>query len=72
MVYFGGIPKRLEVDKTDLRILKIISENARLSNIEIGKKLGLAPNTVKNRIKALEKKKVIQGYSPFFQPNTVG
>lgn len=68
MVYFGGIPKQLEIDKTDLRILKIISENARMSNLEIGKKLNLSPNTVRNRIKLLEEKKIIQGYSAFLHP----
>jgi len=72
MVYFGGIPKRAEVDTTDLSILKTISTNARISNIEAGKQLGLSPNTIKNRIKGMEKKGIIQGYSPFLHPTVFG
>ncbi len=72
IVYFGGVPKHSEVDVVDLQILKKIAEDARLSNIEIGKKLGLAPNTIKNRIRSLEKKKIIQGYSPFIHPTVFG
>ena len=43
-----------------------------MSNIEIGKRLKVSPNTVKNRIKNLEKKKVIQGYSAFIHPTVLG
>lgn len=72
IAYFGGVPKKSEFDKTDLKILKEISQNARMSNIEVGKKINVSPNTIKNRIKELEKKKIIQGYSPLIHPTVFG
>ena len=50
------------LDTLDNMILEVIKENARLSYSEIGSKVGLSRVAVKNRMEALEKKGVIQGY----------
>lgn len=62
----GAIEKiKLEsLDKTDLEILSIISENARLNAAEIADKIKVSPNTVILRMKELQKKEIIQGYKP--------
>jgi Lrp/AsnC family leucine-responsive transcriptional regulator len=39
------------IDGTDLEILKILSENARTSNAEIARQIGLAPTAIFQRIK---------------------
>ncbi len=58
-----GTVSRLELDKKDNHILDILSKNCRTPFIEIAKKVGLTANAVKYRIKALEDKRVIKGYS---------
>ena len=50
------------IDKDDNEILKILAEQARMPLTEIAKKVGLTANTVKNRIKGLEKRGIILGY----------
>lgn len=72
IVYFGGVPKSEMVDNADLKILKSLSVQARKSYLELAKELKIAPKTVKDHLKELEKKKVIQGYSPFFHPTLLG
>ena len=54
--------KNLSIDKTDLKILKILSSNARTPLIEISKKIKLTPKAISKRIKNLEKQKIILGY----------
>lgn len=50
------------LDKIDKQILKILENNARLSYSEIGEKIGLSRVSVKNRMDAMEKEGIIQGY----------
>ncbi len=45
--------KLLPIDRTDIRILCELRENARMSNSEIAKKLGVTEATVRRRIKNL-------------------
>ncbi|MCC7571567.1 AsnC family transcriptional regulator [Candidatus Micrarchaeota archaeon] len=60
-------PKKIEkpykVDETDKKILKLLSKNARLSYVEMAKKLKITPNSIKYRVKNLEKSGIITGYS---------
>ncbi len=53
----------IKLDKTDLAILKRLNNNPRSSYIKISEGLKLTPNAMKQRIKNLEKKNVIVGYS---------
>ncbi len=64
--------KKISVDKKDLKILKILSKNSRISIMEIAKILKLNANTVAFRIKSLEKKKVILGYKIIFGFDKIG
>ncbi|MFA5992608.1 MAG: winged helix-turn-helix transcriptional regulator [Candidatus Pacearchaeota archaeon] len=61
--FYQGDIKKEDYDKIDLRIMKIISNNARISLVEIGEKLNLDPKVVKYRIKNLEKKGIIIAYT---------
>ena len=61
-MYIEGIE---EIDKD---ILRLLEDNARLSYSEIAKKVGISRVSVKNRIKALEEKKVIEGYKTIINP----
>ncbi len=55
----------LPIDEVDVRILSRLRENARLSNVEIARDLNISEATIRRRIKALEDKGIIQGYSCF-------
>lgn len=53
----------MEFDETDTKILKNLLVDARLSARQLAYKLGLSTVTVLARIKKLEQKKVITGYT---------
>lgn len=60
------------LDDRDLQILAILQTDARSSNAEIGRRLGLAPSAILERIRKLERRGVIQGYSARIDPRAVG
>ncbi len=49
-------------DKVDIKILKILQQNARTPNAEIARQIGMAPSAVLERIRKLEERGVIEGY----------
>lgn len=51
------------LDETDRRILHHLQENARRTITDIAESLGVADNTVRNRIAALRDEGVIDGYT---------
>jgi DNA-binding Lrp family transcriptional regulator len=59
---YGFEPAIEHLDEIDIKILEILSKDARKSNVEIGKEVGLTYNAVKKRIERLEERGVIQGY----------
>ena len=59
---FIGENIKAEYDELDMKILRLLSKNARMPIIEMSKKLKTPERTVAFRIKKLEQKKVIQGY----------
>jgi len=61
--YVGGKIDNMKIDKVDVEILKILANNARLSATEIARKINSSENVVIYRIKQLEKKEIILGYS---------
>ena len=64
LVYFGHEHQPVKTDKTDLEILNLISENARMSSVEIADKLNISPNTVILRIKKMKKTGLVQAFKP--------
>lgn len=51
-----------KLDAIDYRILKIIQENGRITNLELSNLIGLSPAPTLERVKKLERSKVIEGY----------
>ncbi|MBA7556713.1 HTH-type transcriptional regulator LrpC [subsurface metagenome] len=49
--------------KVDNEILGLLSEDSRLSNRELGRKLKRSPLTIKNHINELVENRIIKGYS---------
>lgn len=54
---------KYSVDELDKKILRLLSKNARIEYQELSTKLKVAANTIKYRIKNLEKQGVIDGYA---------
>jgi Lrp/AsnC family transcriptional regulator, leucine-responsive regulatory protein len=50
------------IDSTDQQILNIMQTDARISNVEIARQVGLAPSAVLERVRKLEERGVIRGY----------
>lgn len=51
------------IDDIDRAILTIIQNDARISNTDIAKRIGMAPSGVLERIRKLEEKGIIEGYT---------
>jgi Lrp/AsnC family leucine-responsive transcriptional regulator len=51
-----------QLDATDIRILQLLQENARLTNKEIGERLNKSATPIYERIKKLQEQGYIKGY----------
>ena len=51
------------IDETDIRIVEILQQNARTPNAEIARQVWMAPSDILERIRKLEERGVIEGYS---------
>ena len=56
------------IDSTDLKILKILQDKARIPNVEVARRVGMAPSAVLERIRKLEKQGFIDGYEVRLNP----
>lgn len=59
------------LDAIDRRILQLLSENARISYVDIGEIVGLSRVAVKARIQALEEKGIIEQYTVIINPQKI-
>ena len=50
------------IDEVDLKMLNILQRDARASNVEIARAVGLAPSATLERIRKLEQRGLIRGY----------
>ena len=50
------------MDNTDLRILNLLRNDARMPNVALARELNMAPSAVLERVRKLEESGVIQGY----------
>lgn len=60
------------LDEIDLEIIRLLQENSRISFNEIAKKLGISVGTAYNRVKNLEEKGVLKGYTALVDPIKMG
>ncbi len=61
-----------KLDKTDLKILKILQENSKITNLELSRKIGLSPAPTLERVKKLEKMGIINSYHAKLNQNVLG
>lgn len=60
------------IDALNAKILKCLQQNARLSNAEIGRQVGISSPAVSERIKKMEDIGVIEGYITIVSPFEIG
>ncbi|MBU3940845.1 MAG: Lrp/AsnC family transcriptional regulator [Nanoarchaeota archaeon] len=72
VLVFTSVGKPERIDKTDLNILKILTKNARESLVSIAGKIKVSTKTVSSRIKNLEKRDIIRGYTTVFNMEKLG
>ena len=61
-----------KLDKIDLKILKILQENSKITNLELSKKIGLSPAPTLERVKKLELTEIITSYHAVVNPQSIG
>ena len=60
------------LDNLDIQILNIIQSNARVSQADVARAVGLAPSAVLERLRKLEAKGVLTGYAALLDPEAIG
>lgn len=63
-------PKAL--DRIDRRILEVLQEEGRISNVALARKVNLTPTPCLERVRRLERDGYIRGYSARLDPELVG
>jgi len=59
------------IDETDVVILELLQENARISQADVARVVGLAPSAVLERIRKLESRGVVKGYTALLDPHAL-
>ncbi|MBD3355220.1 winged helix-turn-helix transcriptional regulator [Candidatus Woesearchaeota archaeon] len=68
----GASKEKVECNDLDLKLLKLISDKAKMPLLEIAKKINKSPQVIRNHKKRLENKGVIQGYRALIDVSFLG
>ena len=71
-IHEGAEPVRASLDDTDLAIVRALQANARATDTEVGKAVGLSAASVHERVHRLERRGVIRGYHAEVDPELLG
>ena len=63
---------RVKLDRIDLRILRDLQDNGRITNVELAKRAGISPPPCLRRVRALEETGCIRGYHADVSPEALG
>jgi len=63
---------RVKFDDIDLRILRDLQDNGRMSNVRLAKRAGISPPPCLRRVRALEESGCIRGYHADINPEALG
>jgi len=61
-----------KLDKIDLKILKILQDSSKITNLELSKRIGLSPAPTLERVKKLESAEVVESYHAKVNPQAIG
>lgn len=59
------------IDEIDAAILDLLQENARISQADVARVVGLAPSAVLERIRKLESRGIVRGYAALVDPRAL-
>jgi Lrp/AsnC family leucine-responsive transcriptional regulator len=62
----------MKLDETDKKILSILQEDARITNVQLASNIGISPPAMLERVKRLEKNGIIKKYAALVDPQKVG
>jgi DNA-binding Lrp family transcriptional regulator len=64
--------KRVKLDKIDLKILKNLQNDGRITNVELARNAGISPPPCLRRVRALEEAGYIKSYHARIEPSILG
>jgi DNA-binding Lrp family transcriptional regulator len=65
-------PQEVRLDPTDRAILRVLADDARISNKELADRVGIAQSTCLARVRALRANGVIRGFHADIDPRALG
>ncbi len=65
----GSLPR---VEELDRKILRLLSRDGRMSFTDLGRETGLSTSAVHQRVRRLEQRGVIRGYTAVIDPEALG
>lgn len=65
------IPK-IPLDRLDRRLLRLLQEDGRISNVHLAERVGLSPTAAAERVKRLTREGLIAGYAARLDPAKLG
>ncbi|MEM7204177.1 MAG: Lrp/AsnC family transcriptional regulator [Planctomycetota bacterium] len=60
------------IDDTDLVLVEMLQRDARVTNAALARSLDMAPSAVHQRVRRLEERGVVRGYTARIDPSAVG
>ena len=61
-----------KLDKLDYKILQILQENSKITNLDLSRRIGLSPAPTLERVKKLEQTDIISSYHAKINPINLG
>ena len=71
-MFNAEIPTEITVDKIDRKILRLLQDDGRMSNVELAKRVGLSQTACLERVRKLEREQVIESYHAKINPAKLG
>lgn len=65
-------PHKAELDATDWKILRILQEDGRITNVELASRVGISAPPCLRRVKRLEEAGIIRGYRALLNASSLG
>jgi len=62
----------MDLDEKDRQILRVLSRDGRISNLDLAARVALSPSATLRRVQALEAAGVIEGYRAVLSPEKLG
>jgi DNA-binding Lrp family transcriptional regulator len=72
LALYRRIPAHMELDRYDRAIVRLLQQDARMTNTLLAEKVSLSESACLRRVRALEESGLIQGYAALIDQNEAG